>query len=521
LDDGLLFRFEDFVLDASRRELSRGGKAVTVEPQVFDLLEYLIRNRQRMVSRDDLLNAVWNGRIVSDSALTSRINAARTAVGDSGEAQRLIRTVRGRGLRFVGQIEEQHDLSARAPAPQHRLPDRPSIAVLPLENLSGDPDQELFADGITEDIITTLSHIRWLFVIARGSSFTYKRQGIDPARIGRELGVRYLLEGSVRRQQDRVRITVQLVQADSAIQIWAQKYDRSIADMFALQDEITDAVAGALESEIAASERDRARRKPPEDLGAWDLFQRGWWHYLQQNPVHFVEARKHYRSAAERDPTFAPPHAALVLADYEMVARMWADDPAALKSEMIESGARAVALDANDSLSHVALGLAYLQASDARRAIGEHKVALSLNPSSALAHWSYGVVLNRVDHFEEGMEHFDAAMRLSPRDPKTWQLLTFKASALYHLRRYEEVVACVQEATRHPTSDLIWPFIHLAGASAHLDRPEEAAFAIRELQRRKPGLTLSWFREWPNNQLKSPAVLAHIVDGLRKAGLPE
>lgn len=517
----MLFGFEDFVLDAGRRELSRRGTVVAVEPQVFDLLEYLIRNRERMVSRDDLLNAVWDGRIVSDSALTSRINAARTAVGDSGEAQRLIRTVRGRGLRFVGQVEERRDLPAGTVIPTHRLPDRPSVAVLPLENLSGDPDQELFADGISEDITTALSHVRWLFVIARGSSFTYKKQTADTARIGRELGVRYVLEGSVRRQQDRVRITVQLVQADTAIQIWAQKYDRAMRDIFALQDEITDAVAGAMESEIAASERDRARRKAPEDLGAWDMYQRGWWHYLQQNPEHFAEARKLYRLASERDQTFASPHAALAIADYELVARMWTDDPAALKSEMLEAGSRAVALDGNDSLSHVALGLAYLQTRDAGRAIGEHKAALALNPSSALAHWSYGVVLNRVDEFEQGIEHFDAAMRLSPRDPKTWQLLTFKASALYHLRRYEEVVACAREATRHPTSDLIWPFIHLAGACAHLGEAEEAAFAIRELQRRKPGLTLSWFRGWPNNQLKSPHVLAHIVDGLRKAGLPD
>jgi TolB-like protein len=517
----MLFGFEDFVLDTGRRELSRAGINVAMEPQVFDLLEYLIRNRERMVSRDDLLNAVWRGRIVSDSALTSRINAVRTALGDSGETQRLIRTLRGRGLRFIGLVEERRDLPAETAFPTHRLPDRPSIAVMPLENLSGDPDQELFADGISEDIISALSHIRWLFVIARGSSFTYKKQGADTARIGRELGVRYILEGSIRRQQERVRVTVRLIQADAAIEIWAEKYDRAVSDIFALQDEITDAVAGAMESEIAASERDRARRKSPENLGAWDLYQRGWWHYLQQNPEHFARARELYYSASERDPTFASPHAALAIADYEMIARMWTHDPATLKAEMLEAGSRAVTLDGNDSLSHVALGLAYLQERDAERAIGEHQAALALNPSSALAHWSYGVVLNRIERFELGIAHFDSAMRLSPRDPKTWQLLTFKASALYHLRRYEEVVACAREATRHPTSDLIWPFIHLAGASAHLGQAEEATFAIRELQRRKPGLKLSWFCEWPNNQLKSAPVLAHIVDGLRKAGLPE
>jgi TolB-like protein len=516
----LLFHFENFVLDTERRELSRAGDIVNLEPQVFDLLEYLVRNRDRLVSRDDLLNAVWNGRIVSESALTSRINAARTAVADRGDAQRLIRTVRGRGLRFVGEVQTATSASAEPMATSYALPDRPSIAVLPFENLSGDPGQEHLADGITEDIITALSHIRWLFVIARGSTFTYKGKGVDVVRIARELGVRYVLEGSIRRQQDRVRITVQLVQADSATQLWAHRYDRAISDFFALQDEITDAVAGSLENEIAASERDRARRKPPDSLAAWDLFQRGWWHYLQQNGEHFAEARRLFRSAGEREPTFAAPYAALALVDYEVIARMWTNDPDVLTSEMLEAGSRAVALDSNDSFSHVAMGLAFLQRRDQQRAIGEHNAALALNPSSAMAHWSYGVVLNRCDCFEQAIEHFDAAMRLSPRDPKTWQLFTFKASALYHLRRYEETVACAREATRHPTSDLIWPFVHLAGACAHLGQLDEAAFAIRELQRRKPGLTLSSLRAWPNNQLKSAATLAHILDGLRKAGLP-
>lgn len=515
----LAYRFGDCLLDPERRELRRGGNIVMVEPQVFDLLEFLIRNRDRVVAKDDIIAAIWNGRAVSDTALTTRVNAVRTAVGDSGEKQQLIRTFRRKGIRFVGDVLEQAEepLSTFA----FSLPDRPSIAVLPFLNMSNDPEQDYFADGITEDIITSLSHVRWLFVIARSSTFTYKGQSFDVTRVGRDLGVRYVLEGSVRRVGTRVRTTVQLVAAESATHIWAQRYDHSDTDIFALQDQITAAVAGAIEPEISASERVRARRKHPENLDAWGLYQRGWWHVLQQNARHFAEARPYFRSAIQLDPAFAPPHAAIALLDYFVIGRMWTDDPAVLVAEMFEEGARAVEIDANDSSAHLALGLAYLERGDMPRAVAEHETALSLNPSSSLAHWSYGVVLNFAERFEEGVQEFDAAMRLSPRDPRMWQLLTFKASALYQLRRYDETIRCAREATRHPTSDLIWPFIHLAGACAHVGLADEAADAVAELQRRKPGLTVSSLRTWQNNTLKSPHVLAHLLDGMRKAGLPE
>lgn len=516
----MVYRFEDFALDAARRELRRCGVSITLEPQVFDLIEFVIRNRDRVVSKEEIFAAVWRGRVVSDAALTTRINQARAALADDGQAQRLIRTVRTKGIRFAGTVHEEHEPAVQSAASRLPLPDRPSIAVLPFVNMSPDRSHEYLADSMTEDIITALSHIRWLFVIARTSTFTYKGKPIDIGGIGRELGVRYIIEGSVRHQEQRLRITVQLVQADTAAQIWAERYDRSTKDIFDIQDEITEAVAGAIEPEIAASERDRARRKAPQDIGAWDLYQRGWWHFLQQNAEHFAKARKLYREAAERDPTFAAPRAALAVLDYMVLARSWTDDPETLLIEIFEEASRAVALDADDSLSHAAMGLAFLKRSDVERAIGEHKVALALNPSSSIAHWSYGVVLNRAERFAEGIEHFDAAMRLSPRDPRMWQLLTFKASALYHLHRYEETIACARDATRHPTSDLIWPFLHLAGACGHLGRSVEAAAAIAELRRRKPGLTISSLRTWPNNQLKAPHVLTHILDGLRKAGLP-
>src|SRR5713101_4629668 len=241
----MIYLFQGYSLDVERRELRRRMDLVPVEPQVFDLLQYLIRNRDHVVSKDELIMGVWNGRIVSESALSSRITAVRHAVGDSGEQQRLIRTIARKGFRFVGDIREEQSsqdvgsansalqMTVRA-TPTLLLPDKPSIAVLPFQNLSGDLEQEYFADGVVEDIIGALSRIRWLFVIARNSSFTYKGRAVDVKQVGRELGVRYVLEGSVRKSANRVRITGQLIDATTGAHLSADRFDGDIDDIFDL-----------------------------------------------------------------------------------------------------------------------------------------------------------------------------------------------------------------------------------------------------------------------------------------------
>jgi TolB-like protein len=269
------FVIDNHTLDTDRRELCRGAVSISVEPQVFDLLVYLMQNRERVVSKDDLIAAVWNGRAVSESTLTSRINAARKSIGDSGRSQNLIRTIPRKGLRFVGavQIEEGASQSAVAaeaspPAVQEQagdvlpLPDRPAIAVLPFTNMSDDPEQEYFSDGISDDIITALSKLRWFFVIARNSSFVYKGKAVHIKQVGEELGVGYVLEGSVRKSGDLVRITAQLNDVTTGSHIWAERYDRDITDVFAVQDEITESIVAAIEPQLYAAESFRARRKP-------------------------------------------------------------------------------------------------------------------------------------------------------------------------------------------------------------------------------------------------------------------
>ena len=266
------YLFEEYAFDTDRRELHRGPEVVSVAPQVFDLLDYLIRNRERVVSKDALINAIWNGRIVSDAALTTRLNAARNAIGDSGEEQRLIKTLPRKGFRFVGPVREAQvpagaataDNPLEPPRPALELPDKPSIAILPFANLSSDPEQDYFADGMVDDITTALSRFKALFVIARNSSFVYKGRAVDVKVVGRELGVRYVLEGSVRKAANRVRITGQLVDTTTGGHLWADRFDGGLGDIFDLQDQVTERVVGAIAPAVEKAEIERAKHKPTE-----------------------------------------------------------------------------------------------------------------------------------------------------------------------------------------------------------------------------------------------------------------
>ncbi len=274
------YSFENYCLDAGRRELRRGAELITIGPKVFDLLLFLIQKREQVVTRDDLLESVWEGRIVSESTLTSHINAVRKAIGDTGKEQRLIRTVSRKGLRFVGKIEERElpistpITAPDIPAPALPLPESPSLAVLPFRNLSGDVEQDYFADGVVEDLITALSRIRWLFVIARNSSFTYKGKTVDEKQVGRELGVRYVVEGSVRKSENRIRITGQLVDVATGTHLWAERFEGPLDDIFELQDQIANSIVGAVASQLERAEIERARRKPTGSLSAYDNYLR-------------------------------------------------------------------------------------------------------------------------------------------------------------------------------------------------------------------------------------------------------
>src|SRR5262245_26249510 len=317
---GVIYVFEDYSLDTDRRELRRGRQLIAAEPQIFDLLLYLISNRERVVSKDDLLAAVWDGRIVSESTISSSLSAVRHAIGDSGEEQRLIKTVPRKGVRFVGTVrDEEASGSPGTNSPPSTaypaLPGRPSIAVLAFTNMSGDPGQDYFCDGITEDIITGLSRFSELFVIARNSSFQYKGKSPDIRQVGRELGVRYVLEGSIRRGGDRVRVSAQLIDAVTGAHRWAERYDRELKDVFAVQDEVSGAIVAILVAHVNKAEAERTLLKPPATWQAYDFFMRAsdilsamWSSY---NAADLYEARRLLERSISLDPSYARAYATL------------------------------------------------------------------------------------------------------------------------------------------------------------------------------------------------------------------
>ncbi len=520
----MIFVFGDCEIDPDHLELRRGGTAHTVEPQVFDLLVYLIKNRERVVSKDEPFDAIWEGRAVSEANLSNRINLARQAVGDSGKKQNFIRTYPRRGFRFVGDVEVRKSSDgrdARASAAEPRASnqpapsDKPSIAVLPFDNLSGDPEQEYFSDGIAEDIITNLSRIRHLLVTARNTTFAHKGQALDVPAIASELGVRYVLEGSVRRAGNRVRITAQLIDGETGNQLWAERYDRDLEDIFAVQDEITQTVVGALQPELTRSEIDRARRKPPDDLDVWDLYQRGLWHFYRVKKEDNAAAIALFTRAIELDPDFARPYAALSECYANDGYYKFADrNP----KETLEPARTAVEIDPQDASARRALGWAYLMNHDTTAAAAELRSAISLNPNEAQSHAFLGFTQSYSGGAEEGAESFRLAMELSPNDPLSGLFHAGLAVTLLLLGRHEESVEWARTSLQFPNAPWLVR-VHVISALAHADRVDEAKRALSDILELEPDCTVAFMGQ--RLPFTDDAYRDHYFEGLRKAGLPE
>ena len=514
--------FDDCVLDVERRELRRAGAPTAVEPQVFDLLVYLIRNRARVVSKDDLLQAVWQGRIVSDSALANRINAARAAVGDSGEHQNLIRTLPRKGFRFVGNVVEEGAQSVPAqpgmssPHAKLSLPDQPSLIVLPFTDISPDQHDSYFADGITEDLITELARIRWLFVIARNSAFAYRNRPVDVKQISHELGVRYVLEGSVRRSGQRIRITAQLVDATTGVHQWAERYDRDAGEIFAVQDEIARSVAAAAEPHLLAAEGRRATFLSPTDLGAWELVARAQSQLWRLTKPDYDGAIANLKKAVESSADFAPAQAFLGFA-LSFAAHMgWVD-----KDESVPLGRqhaeRAIALDDRNPWGYSALGYAAMMQRRTEEAIAAFRGAVNLTPSSAAAHAHLSRGLAFAGYSEEAIKHGEAAIRLSPLDPEIALFRGSIAIAHYTARRFDESLRYTEENLRLRPGFQGAQRLHCASL-AQSGRIEEArAFLSMLRQSHRPPLTIAWVRE--NVPYQTSELMELFIEGLRKAGL--
>lgn len=519
-----VFNFDNHTLDTGRRELRRGSELIATQPQVFELLVHLLEHRDQVVSRDDLIALVWGGRIVSDSTLDSRINAARNAVGDNGKEQKLIRTFPRKGLRFVGIVHRHSDggppgaafsAGAGEPRPALALPDRPAIAVLPFDNMSDDPEQEYFSDGISEDIITALSKLRWFFVIARNSSFAYKGQAVHMKRIAAELGVRYVVEGSVRKSGGRVRITAQLNDTATGSHVWAEHYDRDLTDVFSVQDEITDAVVSAIEPQIYAAENFRSRRKPPNNVDAWDLVMRALSHHWRVTRTDSAAARDLLEKAISLDPNYG--QALSLIATNQMfgVHLGWTDIASAAPTAE-RAALAAIAADGEDAWAHTALGSVYFSTRRLDDSLAQFELALQLNPNFSLAQGYYALALSYSGRSRDAYSAAQRAIRQSPRDPSLAIYYGVAAYARFVAKNYCEAIALAREATRH-RGDLTGAYRVLTVAAGMAGQIDVASAALGELRRSQPNISLAWIE----TQLpwKRAADRDHYLEGFRRAGL--
>jgi len=402
-----------------------------------------------------------------------------------------------------------------------QLPDKPSIAVLPFDNMSGDPEQEYFSDGVAEDIITALSSFRSIFVIARNSSFVYKGVSTDIKQIGVELGVRYVLEGSVRKSATRVRITAQLIEAASGVHLWAQRYDRELEDVFALQDEITETIVAAIQPELEVAERERARKKPSGGLDAWDSYQRGMWHAYKFNDDDASLAEACFLEALAIAPHYAPALTGLAWIYFHRVIFHYPAKEPISRDDLLQRGldraSAAVQADNKDAFAQFVYGRLLSLNGDFDEAIERLLRAIEFNPNYALAYHGLGYALALGGSPGEAIAQFDKALRLSPQDPYRWAFLAMRACALVLNKEYEGAV----EWGRRAVSDkpeVFWAHVHFTSALGHLERHEEAARAFADLLKVKPGFSRETVDE--TIRFRHTADREHFLEGLEKAGLP-
>jgi len=398
------------------------------------------------------------------------------------------------------------------------LPAKPSIAILAFANMSNDPEQDFFAEGISEDIITELSKFRSLFVIARNSAFAFKEHATEVKEIGRKLGVRYIVEGSVRRVGQRVRITAQLIDAIEDQHLWAERYDRDLEDIFAVQDEVTQAIVTTIEPELMNTERQRARRKSTANLTAWEAYQRGLWHIYQYRREDTAMALELLHKATQLDPEFASAFAGIAYSMYVHVIMGDSEDRENDLQRGLKAGLTAVSLDDRDPFSHVGLGRLQIVRAEHEQAIASFDRALELNPSFALAHYGKGHSLWHCGHPDQSIICLDEAMRLSPRDPLMWTFLASKAIALFMLERYDEALDCSHRSQRYPVT-AIWAHMAELATLGTLERQDEARGAIARALQIQPDLDMTFIRQaLPVTHTSSAE---NFYGGLMKAGVPE
>jgi TolB-like protein len=491
-----------------------GDREVHLTPKALALLSFIANRRGEVLTKEDLFGAVWPDVAVGDAALVTCIQEVRKALGDDARRPRYIETVHRRGYRFVGKIApgEKRIVEVSRGLP---LPDKPSIAVLPFDNMSGDPEQEYFADGMSEDLITGLARIHWLFVIARNSTFVYKNRIVDVKQVARELGVRYVLEGSVRRAGTRLRISTQLIDAVTGGHHWAEHYDRELGDIFAVQDEITGSVAAAIEPRVLAAEGIRTLSRSTNDLDAWELVARAQTQFWRMTKADCGTAIAALHRAAEAYPYYAPARSLLGFCLVFAAHMGWTNRERDLIPGR-EHAARAIALDDRDPWGHIAQGYWALMERRTEESIASFRRALDFNPNSASAHAHLGHGLAFSGRDREAIVHAQDAIRLSPLDPLMAMFLGSIAVAHYTAGRYSEAIEYTTQAARLRPGFQGAQRLRCASL-AQAGRIDEARAYLVSVRREQPRLSLDWIRTYVPYQ--TPELIERFLDGMRKAGL--
>ena len=517
----MIYRFGDWELDTARAELRRGGMRHNIEAQVFDVLQLLIENRDRVVSNAELFDTIWAGRVVSDSALSSRIKSARRAIGDDGRGQTLIRTVRKKGFRFVADvtpIDTAAPLADRQPVPaigsapiELVAPpaqpaqvnnERSSLAVLPFAAIGDLDTRQVLADGLVHDIITRIGRTRWLAVTARGTAFRFRNQTGDPVAAAGRLGVRYLAHGNVQFSGSRVRVQATLVDVACGFEIWSEHYDRVLGDILAIQEDIADAIVGALRSEIQRLEQRRALIKSIDNLDAWEAYHRGCWHMYRLTADHFDQAKYFFELSRRLAPGAPQPYAGLSFVHWQRAFLDLCGDCESETRQAFDYARRCLDLDPSNPQGRCALGRAYQLRGKLEQSEQELEQAVALNPSSVMALFSLGRSQLYMSQSVTSMRLVEQCRRLSPFDPMTYAFASVHCANLLRLRCYDEAVRLADISARQANAQNHIHILALA-AVAHIsaDRESSARKYLNRLHHIRPNYGVDdYLRAFPYQQ---------------------
>jgi TolB-like protein len=514
---GQRFTFGPFVLSPEAGTLLRHGEPVPIGYRAFLLLTALLSRPGEVLTKSVLIDAAWQGAAVEETNLSVQMASLRKHLGPLPDGAEWITTIPRVGYRFVGPVESDSAIARRNAVASSKMEagNGPSLAVLPFANLSDDREQEYFADGMVEDIIAGLSRLRWLSVIARNSTFTYKGNSPDVRQVAADLGVRYVLEGSVRKAGDRLRVSSQLIDANTGTHVWADRYDQAATDIFAVQDEITENVVASIEPQLYAAENRRFQNKPPESIDAWGYVMRAMPQIWTWGEREIETALTDLKRAIAIEPDYARAHSLLAWA-YITGAHMGWVPHADGVGLALETARRSVERDGEDPWGHLALGFVHMLSRRSKAAVDELEEAVWLNPNFALGYIVLGAAHGFVGAGDEGLQHLAKAMRLSPRDPH--QSLYQSACALCYFvaGRYEESIILNRRAVQlRPRFTSAWRT--LAAAAGKTGDADTATTALAEAKRLQPELSADWVEN--HHPLVRPEDRAIYIEGLRKAGL--